>query len=69
VQGFVKDCRKNPEDIAALIEKLVESKSPAFRNIPDLESNFLLFCRKFLPFKLYSWLIYRAIFSGLKSEA
>lgn len=67
VRNYVDDCHKNPEDIAALIEKIINSPNPAFRNIPDLESRLLLLLRKFLPFSLYSRLIWKSVFHGFKN--
>ncbi|MDP8211788.1 MAG: SDR family oxidoreductase [Candidatus Zapsychrus exili] len=57
VMEYVNDCYKNPEDVAVLAEKIIMSKNPPFRNIPDLESKVLFTLRKCLPFRLYSFLI------------
>lgn len=62
VREYVDDCYKDPEEVAALAEKLINAKHPPFRNIPDIESQFLFLCRKFLPFRLYSFLLNREIF-------
>lgn len=61
VMDFVDDCHKDPEDIAALVEKLMHAKNPPFRNIPDIESQTLYLLRKFLPFRAYSWMIRTAL--------
>jgi len=61
VISYVNSCRKNPEKIAILTEKLIHTKNPSLRNIPDFESRFLYFLRKFLPFKIYSWFIRQAL--------
>jgi len=68
VRDYVEDCHKDPEDVAALIEKLVNSKNPPFRNIPDIESQCLYFLRRLLPFSLFETLIRKAIFSKLAPE-
>ena len=57
VQNYVNKCKKNPEAIAILTEKLINAKNPAFRNIPDWESKILFILRKVLPFRLYSFLM------------
>ncbi|HBR14017.1 MAG TPA: short-chain dehydrogenase [Candidatus Omnitrophica bacterium] len=62
VMKFVNACRKNPENVAALIEKLIIQQHPPFRNIPDWEGKILYICRKILPFGLYSWIIKQALF-------
>lgn len=69
VRILIEDCHKNPEDIAALAERLVNTKNPPLRNIPDLENKILLFLRRFLPFSLFSRLIARSIFHGFKKSA
>lgn len=58
--------KKNPEDIAILVEKLVRSKNPSFRNIPDLRSKILLGLRKYLPFRLFSGILYKILSGGHK---
>jgi NAD(P)-dependent dehydrogenase (short-subunit alcohol dehydrogenase family) len=57
VMNYVEKCKKPPEKVAALIEKLIETKNPPFRNRPDIETKILLFFRKTLPFSAYSWII------------
>ncbi len=61
VLEYVESCRKDPETIAALIEKIINTTHPKFRNIPDLEGRLLFTFRKILPFKLYSWMVERAL--------
>jgi NAD(P)-dependent dehydrogenase (short-subunit alcohol dehydrogenase family) len=62
----VDDCHKDPEEIAVLIEKLIAKRHPAFRNIPDIESQVLYYLRKFLPFRFYSRLYQKILFRGLR---
>lgn len=66
VIDYVDHCRKNPEKVAILVEKLINTPNPPFRNIPDIESRMLFTLRKLLPFRAYSWLIQRALFTPLK---
>lgn len=66
VDRYVDGCQKDPEEVAALIEKLIFAKNPKFRNIPDFESKIQYFCRRFFPFRMYSWMVRRAIFKGFK---
>ena len=68
VMRYVDDCYKNPEDVAVLIEKLIHAKNPPFRNIPDIESQFLFWARKILPFRVYSGVIQKKLFQGLKEK-
>ena len=66
IQELVDDCHKDPEEIAIMVEKLIFAKDPPFRNIPDIESQVQFFFKKFLPFRMYSWLIQKSLFNGFK---
>ncbi|MCR4336615.1 MAG: SDR family NAD(P)-dependent oxidoreductase, partial [Candidatus Omnitrophica bacterium] len=61
VLSYVQRCPKNPEEVAALVEKLIEAKNPKFRNIPDFPSRVLCTFRRLLPFRAYSFLIDAAL--------
>ena len=65
VMDRVHDCHKDPEEVAALAEKIINAKKPAFRNVPDLESKVLLILRRFLPFAWYSKIVNHFCFKGL----
>jgi len=64
----VDDCQKDPEEIAVLVEKLIKSKRPAFRSIPDIETQCHLFLRRLLPFALYKNLYRKIVLGGLSKE-
>jgi len=66
VEAHFKDCRKDIKEIPEMIEKLIKSPHPAFRNIPDIESKILYMLRKILPFRIYSFLLRKILFSGFK---
>ena len=66
VEAHFKDCHKDIKEIPELIEKLIKSPHPAFRNIPDIESKVLYMLRKILPFRIYSFLLRKILFSGFK---
>ncbi len=66
VENHFKDCHKDIEEVPELIEKLIKSSNPSFRNIPDIESQMLYILRKILPFRVYSFLLRKVLFSGLK---
>ena len=68
VMNFVNGCRKDPEMVARLVEKLIDDPYPHFRNIPDWESRIRLFLRKVLPFELHSYLTERLLFGDLKKK-
>lgn len=66
VMDYVHTCRKDPETVAILIERLIKEKNPAFRNHPDIEARILFILRKFLPFRIYSAMIQKAILTDTK---
>ncbi len=49
--------KRDPEQVAILVEQLIHSPHPRFRNIPDFPSRILYWTRKCLPFSFFSWLI------------
>ncbi|MCA9402043.1 MAG: hypothetical protein KC713_10465, partial [Candidatus Omnitrophica bacterium] len=61
VEGYVSNCKKDPEDIARLVQKLIEAPHPPFRSVPDKEANALRFFRRILPFGLYKKMIKKAL--------
>lgn len=64
VMAYVEDCHKDPEEVPALVERLILDKNPPFRSIPDIESKILFLLRKFLPFRVYRWMIRTMLFHG-----
>ncbi|MBF0385782.1 MAG: SDR family oxidoreductase [Candidatus Omnitrophica bacterium] len=69
VDDFVAHCRKDPENIAALAEKLIDSDNPSLRNIADLEGKAFYALRKLLPFKAFSFLVTRALSKSSKETS
>lgn len=67
VDEMIDADKKNPEDIAILVEKLTDSKNPPFRNIPDLSSKILITLRKYLPFRIFSGILYRLSMGNVKA--
>lgn len=65
VMDYVEDCYKDLMEVPMLVEKLIRSKKPSFRNIPDVEAKSLSFLRKILPFRVYSWIVEQACFHKL----
>ncbi|MBF0388177.1 MAG: SDR family oxidoreductase [Candidatus Omnitrophica bacterium] len=49
--------RNNPEDVAEVIENIINSSRPAFRNIVGLRCKLRYWLVKHLPFKFYAWLV------------
>jgi len=68
VRDRVDDCHKDPEEVAELVEKLIKSKNPPFRNIPDVESKLHAVLRRVLPYRLYDYLTRKIIFKGFDPD-
>ena len=66
VKTSVGRCTKNPENVAALVEKLIAAKNPPFRNMPDQEGWMIYSLRRILPFRAYSWIMRKVLFDGFK---
>ena len=69
LMGYVEGCRKDPETIAILVEKLINQKNPPFRNVADAETRLRLFFRRFFPFPVYRAVAHKVIFKGFKESA
>ncbi len=63
VDKYVAADKKNPEDIAILVERLINDPNPPFRNIPDRRSKIILTLKRLLPFRIFSGILYRLIFA------
>ena len=66
MMNYTNHCKKDPEKVAALVERLILARNPPFRNFPDIEVRFLIGLRRILPFKVFSWMIRKGLFSGFK---
>lgn len=62
VQDYVSKVKRDPADIARLLEKIINSRNPSFRNFPDLQGRAIYFLRRLLPFRLFSGILYRLLF-------
>lgn len=67
VYDYLKICRKDPEDVGRLIGKLILAKKPPFRSSPDMEARMLYRFRKILPFRIFSGIMRKILFQGLKT--
>ena len=57
----------DPEVVAELIEKIVESRSPKLRYIVGKQARLRILLRAFLPTKYYSGLLRKALFGSVKA--
>ena len=65
--NYIEKCKRDPINIAKVVEKLINTQSPSFRNFPDFESRLLYYLKKIMPFCMFSWLLKMLIFRGSKS--
>ncbi len=68
MMAYVENCNKDPEMVAAPIEKIVRNPRMPFRNIPDFEGRFLYTLRRILPFGLYSAVVRKFLFGGFNKD-
>lgn len=61
VINYIKDNHKDLEEVPELIERIIYSSNPKFRNIPDIESQALLSIKRLIPFRLLSWIVSRSL--------
>jgi NAD(P)-dependent dehydrogenase (short-subunit alcohol dehydrogenase family) len=57
VKNLLEKNRKDPEEVAAVIEKIVERPFPSFRNIVGWRSRLRFWLVRHIPFKLYALLV------------
>ncbi len=59
-QMVVDEVRKNkrdPDEVAAVIEKIVRAKSPPFRNVVGWHQQLRCWLVRGIPFKAYAWMV------------
>ena len=66
VREFVDSLKKNPEDVARLVERLIYANNPPFRNHPDWESRMLFIMKRIIPYRIYEWVLRKSLFHKLK---
>jgi NAD(P)-dependent dehydrogenase (short-subunit alcohol dehydrogenase family) len=57
VKNMLEKNRRDPEEVAAVIEKIVEKPFPSFRNIVGWRSRLRFWLVRHIPFKLYAILV------------
>jgi len=66
LQSVAVKNRRDPEEIAVVVECLIESNSPRFRTSLGFYSKLLAIAVRVLPFRLYAWRFYRKCFVCFK---
>ncbi len=68
VENRMQNDRKDPEDIARLVEKLIDAKDPPLRSIPDRQSKILYSLRRFLPAKFFQRKFYALLYRQMRDR-
>lgn len=63
--NYVNSLKKDPEDIAKLVEKIMSSSNPSLRNFPDFHAKMIFTLRKILPFRIFSGILEKAMYAGV----
>ena len=66
VMNNVRQSKRDPEDIARLVEEIMNTANPAFHYFPDLQSKATYLVRKIFPFSWYSALMRQVFFDKVK---
>lgn len=61
--------KKDPEEIAMIVEKLISMAHPPFRIIPDVRSRIIYRLKRFLPFSIYRRIVSLALRFAKKSAS
>ncbi|MFH0754255.1 MAG: hypothetical protein V2A70_06795, partial [Candidatus Omnitrophota bacterium] len=61
VDVHLKHNKRNPEDVAACLQRLVETSYPRFRNIISFQSKSRCWGIRHIPFELYAWIVGRLL--------
>ncbi len=66
VGKYVRESRRDPEDVAEVIADVATARQPRFRNIIGIESKLRCWLVRHMPFECYAWLVTRFLFGGKK---
>ena len=62
VERHAENNTRNPEEVAVVIEDIVNSVSPSFHNVIGIRSNLKLFVLRHIPFKFYAWMVHNVLY-------
>lgn len=66
VNEGIADNHRDPEDVARVIERIINTKHPKLRYHTEIEGKFLMFLRRILPFSIFSWIYRKLLFKGFQ---
>ena len=69
LEQYVRNTRRDPEEVAGVIERVATCARPRFRNIIGLQGKCRAWIVRHLPFEFYSWLITRLLYRREKQDA
>ena len=63
VQNYTNQLRRDPQDVAKLIEKIIDMKKPRLRYLSEWPSWLHVYSRKILPQRVYNYFYRKILFS------
>ncbi|MBF0121785.1 MAG: SDR family oxidoreductase [Candidatus Omnitrophica bacterium] len=62
VETHAQSNTRDPEEVAAVIENIINKPSPSFRYVIGFRSKLKLFMLRHIPFKFYAWMVRNVLF-------
>ncbi len=62
IEEYAESNSRNPEEVAVVIEDIINAPSPSFRNVIGFRSNLKIFLLRHMPFKLYAWMVHNVFY-------
>ncbi len=62
---YVNNLKKDPEDIARLVEKIINSQNPSLRNFPDFYAKMIYIFKRILPTRVFCGILEKAMLAGV----
>lgn len=66
VEDGLADNHRNPEDVAAVVERAVNARFPKFRYTTEIEGKIMAFLKRILPFRLFSAIYRKLLFKNFE---
>jgi NAD(P)-dependent dehydrogenase (short-subunit alcohol dehydrogenase family) len=66
VDEGIADNHRDPEEVAALIERIADSRRPKLRYTTEMEGRFMALLKRLLPCRLFCWIYWKLLFKGLE---
>ena len=69
INRHINQSTRNPEDVAALVERIINTRNPKLRYVSDFSSWMEMMVRKNLPPPIYGYIYRKVIYSGNSKHA